>query len=165
MLGPGTELHNFNKLYNTVQARIGTGLDLQCFPNRMAFWQGTVAVKEVLCVFSSLPPDNLHLKVLATLMLHWSLSAINCCIAVNLFIHAWDRNGRSCMTLYDLILRKGLGQCHIWQSSKCQTLSAMYEFWCLYSRYTCTSCMLPCWLDKLQVAPDVSKINYTWHYN
>ena len=36
-LGLGTELHNFNELYDTVQTRIDTGLDLQCFPNRMAF--------------------------------------------------------------------------------------------------------------------------------
>ena len=37
MLGLGTELHNFNELYDMVQARIDTGLDLQCFPDRMAF--------------------------------------------------------------------------------------------------------------------------------
>ena len=52
MLGFGTELHNFNELYDTVQARINTGLDLQCFPNGMAFWhsiKGTVAMKEILC--------------------------------------------------------------------------------------------------------------------
>ena len=59
------------QLYDKVQARIDTGLDLQCFPARLAFWQGTVAMKEVLCyIFSSLPPDNLRLGVLATLMLH-----------------------------------------------------------------------------------------------
>ena len=35
-LGLGTELHNYGKLYDTVQARIDTGLELRCFPDRMA---------------------------------------------------------------------------------------------------------------------------------
>ena len=33
MLGLGTELHNFDKLYDMVRAKIDTGLDLQCFSN------------------------------------------------------------------------------------------------------------------------------------
>ena len=56
-LGLGTELHNFNKLYNTVQARIDTGMDLQHFGKAL------VAMREVVCVLSSLPPDNLRLGV------------------------------------------------------------------------------------------------------
>ena len=49
---------NFNELYDMVQARIDTGLDLQCFPDRMTFWQGTVTMKEVVCVLSVVPKSQ-----------------------------------------------------------------------------------------------------------
>ena len=82
-----------------VQARIDTGLDWQCFPNGMAFWQGTQCSNEKVCVFLSLPPDNKFAFGSTR-----SLSASHKCIRL---VYAWVRPEWVVMymTLYDLILR------------------------------------------------------------